>query len=849
MKDPKERGQGHVGTSPPAPGEVVMESLSEYLPEDKGEEQSQIDLLMAVMHKRLVTFHSGGGTGTPHGIQPQLQIPAERKIELQKAFILSLHYREREYRESAITSPYDKTFQWIFGDGPKRETARFPLWLRSDENLFWVTGKAGSGKSTLMKYVSDFRSRGEGAALCKSHLLEWAGASKLVTASFYFWASGSAVQGSQKAMFNSLLFQLLQESPDIIPQIAPAIWESACLFKTNFRGNWTESVLGELLYSAVKELSVRKVNTCLFIDGLDEFAGNKSGLISTIRKVSEIANIKLCVSSRPWVEFEDSFGRGPSLRVQDLTYPDIKHFVVSHFEQNEGFRRLKEREPGFSNKLMHQITDKSSGVFLWVRLAVESLLAGLSNDDRIQDLERRLQSLPPDLEQLFERILRDLDPFYFKHACQYFQLVLESNGSVDGLLLSFADEEDIDFAVRLPIRPLSKSRYLARVATLRRRLNSRCKGLLEISGRRGRVDFLHRTVKDFLVRPDVMSKINQELAGIDIHLQLCSASLSMLKTRETFPGFENRWKPIYRREYDDSRENVEWLESCLEAASKVTLDKESMIRIMRSLHRFTKEHPEIVRPGVYFWLDMTSWRLRFSEGSRHESFTGDPFLALVTRFGILDYLQVSLEPGAYSGLRYKITEPQHGSLVAITRKILSSSRPKSDEGYYPLLVEACLCPSPNPAVFKYLLDRGASYNRKMNTRYIVLVGKSQSHRFSLSGAPLLVIVVCAALVATISGSSSERRLTLWKGWAEVLRVFIKDGARLDESLVTKVTSKLNEMGRDRQRDLKNVDVGALLSTVSTRDYVTIDWWRLRYQMSSKSSDKDEDSDEDDSVMD
>jgi len=72
MKDPKERGQGHVGTSPPAPGEVVMESLSEYLPEDKGEEQSQIDLLMAAMHKRLVTFHSGGGTGTPHGIQPQL---------------------------------------------------------------------------------------------------------------------------------------------------------------------------------------------------------------------------------------------------------------------------------------------------------------------------------------------------------------------------------------------------------------------------------------------------------------------------------------------------------------------------------------------------------------------------------------------------------------------------------------------------------------------------------------------------------------------------------------------------------------------------------------------------------
>jgi len=141
-------------------------------------------------------------------------------------------------------------------------------------------------------------------------------------------------------MFNSLLFQLLQESPDIIPQIAPAIWESACLFKTNFRGSWTESVLGELLYSAVKELSMRKVNTCLFIDGLDEFAGNKSGLISTIRKVSEIANIKLRVSSRPWVEFEDSFGRGPSLRVQDLTYPDIKLRCIP-FRTKRGVQKVE----------------------------------------------------------------------------------------------------------------------------------------------------------------------------------------------------------------------------------------------------------------------------------------------------------------------------------------------------------------------------------------------------------------------------------------------------------------------------------------------------------------------------
>ncbi|KAK0747095.1 hypothetical protein B0T18DRAFT_429933 [Schizothecium vesticola] len=120
-------------------------------------------------------------------------------------------------------------------------------------------------------------------------------------------------------------------------------WESACLFDTPFPESWTEEGLRELLLDVVTELS-KEFKVCLFIDGLDEFSGDPEAVIAVIKRISHLP-VKICVSSRPWLEFESAFGRGPSLQVQDLTYPDIKHFVKSHFEKSEGFARLMMREP------------------------------------------------------------------------------------------------------------------------------------------------------------------------------------------------------------------------------------------------------------------------------------------------------------------------------------------------------------------------------------------------------------------------------------------------------------------------------------------------------------------------
>lgn len=113
---------------------------------------------------------------------------------------------------------------------------------------------------------------------------------------------------------------------------------------------------------------------------------------------------------------------------------------------------------------------------------VQSLLDGLSNADRMPDLIARLDALPPDLEDLYARLLNGLDAEYFKHACQLFRLVVDYDRP-SLLELYFADNEEDDSALRDKIQDLSLEQVMGRLEMMHRRLMSRCEGFLEIEDR------------------------------------------------------------------------------------------------------------------------------------------------------------------------------------------------------------------------------------------------------------------------------------------------------------------------------------------------------------------------------
>ena len=802
------------------PGKQMMDSLSRSLPEEA--EHHQLDLLRDEMQARLVALHSSTDNDAMVVAEPrQFQLPPARKAKLQADFTHSFNFREREFRESAISSPYDNTFLWMFNldtEDSARKNTGFRQWLASPSDcLYWVTGKPGAGKSTLMKYISDFRCNGEGAKLCRRFLAEGAGSSKIATASFYFWASGAKIQATQTALFRTLLFDLLRDPlrdptrPDLISRIAPVMWESACLLGTPFPRYWAEAELRDLLFRTIEQLSQDNTKVCLFIDGLDEFGGDPQTIISFVDKILKLPNVKLCVSSRPWVPFECAFRGASTLRVQDLTYPDIRYFTKSHFDKCEDFSRLMKREADYAAKLIDQVVEKSSGVFLWVRIVVASLITGLSNHDKVLDLQKRLDALPPELDDLYDKILDNIDPFYAARASQYFQLLLANDGSAEALLLSFADE-DKGFCLTLPLAILSRNEHSARLETLGRRLSGSCKGLLEI-GTNGRVSFLHRTVRDFLVKPE-----NQEKAGkarrdpdFDAHLQLCAGFYCLMKAAafstwaNSSPGdpdatdhltgaFQTPDSITKRNKKRGEEAVVKWFTECLKRASSVTVGKHDMINALDSLNHDLKALPRL-RKQLFAYVPLASKGITLSPYSpikRHGYFFGDlsvtsqpreldftsgydDLLPYAIRFGITDYVQAKAqsvtsnhENQLYNSVRARVRQLLHKRPIPPHRDHRGSFRTL-------LYLHACLADPPDPEMFKAFLGcHGASSKQhsvfSLANCLPLFCAITSAHSLVLDGLSVLEVTVGIALISSIAQQIPSAASREWRHWVPVLQL-------------------------------------------------------------------------------
>ncbi|CZR54196.1 uncharacterized protein PAC_04079 [Phialocephala subalpina] len=362
---------------------------------------------------------------------------------------------------------------------------------------------------------------------------------------------------------------------------------AGCVTETENIPHWSSFInwLLELTLAFETLLSDESQRFFFFIDGLDEFDGDCNEIAKFVLDHSTRSNVKMCVASRPWLVFEDAFQRRPSLRLEDLTIPDIKLFVSEKLRENNMFLVLERLQPQEARNLVVEVTEKASGVFLWVCLVVSSLLEGLRDGDSISDLQERLYLLPSNLEDLFSKILDRLNPSYFKQVSRLFQLVRASDESMSLLTLSFA-EDGFDAAMAAEVEPLPMVQLTYRAESMRRRLNSRCKGLLEAPVRKNSiladalVQYLHRTVKDFLNRSDIWEYIvsggNQPF---DPDPSLFGASLLHIKTMQTSAAvlynFQKLLEPCVKCsvkfENTKPKQHIDSLKELDRAASKLFL--------------------------------------------------------------------------------------------------------------------------------------------------------------------------------------------------------------------------------------------------------------------------------------
>jgi hypothetical protein len=621
------------------------------------------------------------------------------------------------------------------------------------------------------------------------HLRQWSGDQPLLVASFYFWAAGSKTQTSEEGLFRTLLYQIVNQAPGVLQYASPKRWEALCLFDDDPKA-FTEDELRLTLHRAIQHLSNVAMKLCLFIDGLDEFDGNHGDLIELVKKLISTPSVKVCVASRPWIVFEDAMNNKPSLRLEELTYNDIKKYVTARLSVDSNFSLLIKREFEFANKLLDRIVGKAGGVFLWVNLVVSSLLDGMKYGDRVSDLQRRLDSLPPDLEDLYDRILNNLEPFYFEHATQYFRLMAACHRPPPALTFLFADEESPAFALgSFKTNPVYSDSEL-QVETMRRRLNSRCKGLIEIGRQAPRdssfhtptVQYLHKTVKDYIEKPEIQRKLFADLKSpFDPHLRLCAAWLVWCKGM-----CMNESMPIGRkREY-----LVDPILLCMKHASRIAAENTPhVLQFLDELDRVTSHILQDIfkhHPRVPFCLEEEKTH------SMIEAFesTGKSFLSLAVKCGVVEYVKANAQPGGFvqestmkSGQQsHLVNQPllwPRSMIRFISWKSGLSARFLPEEKRRQLLQDATPSALPNASMVLVLLQKGADPNYP---------GPKEIHG-NLSGKTVWITTLAVVMVV-FSGQSwdPDGKTT----WLEIVRHMMAHGARIDKKTITLAFDLLSE---------------------------------------------------------
>ncbi|KAI0869460.1 hypothetical protein GGS24DRAFT_512070 [Hypoxylon argillaceum] len=119
----------------------------------------------------------------------QLRFTQVDQSTMREKILESLFFPDMHTRRYQIKEPTPGTLDWLFSSTHENldhgvTWSDFNQWLRKDTSTYWISGKAGSGKSTLMAHlVRDRRTRQE--------LNAWSSGHKLEVLSFFFWRAGS----------------------------------------------------------------------------------------------------------------------------------------------------------------------------------------------------------------------------------------------------------------------------------------------------------------------------------------------------------------------------------------------------------------------------------------------------------------------------------------------------------------------------------------------------------------------------------------------------------------------------------------------------------------------------------
>ncbi|KAF5231474.1 hypothetical protein FANTH_13386 [Fusarium anthophilum] len=424
-----------------------------------------------------------GIAGIREGSQACVQLSSDEQECLK-----SLSFPEQEHRYSEISYAND-TCDWLLED------YNYQKWMNTARGLFWIKGCPGTGKSTLMKFAADTMSRRKSVE---------------VVASFFIHGRGITLQQTPLGIFRALLNSLLLSFPTYLAELTEVFQDKQKRYgsyEQKHGWQWSEKelekFLSRLLIEGTKEMPV-----VIFIDALDESGDHAKNLLISLKSLVENAKregsmVRICFSSRHFpILGHETMAR---VYVEEKNDKDIRLVIEGRLKEIQPVERRRQIEK--------EILLKAHGGFQWAILITNMVLEEDVAGARTEDLLNIISTTPPDLDDLYDVILKGATRDKYKQMAKLFQWVVYAKRplSAQELREALATDKDMPYTTVLELR--SYGNWSDCVSQFEMRVRYISRGLIEFQNRdvyeqyepggeewSREAQFIHQSAADFVAQ-------------------------------------------------------------------------------------------------------------------------------------------------------------------------------------------------------------------------------------------------------------------------------------------------------------------------------------------------------------
>jgi len=387
-------------------------------------------------------------------------------------------------------SRVDGTCKWI------KTNALYDSWLRSHPRLLWLSGGPAKGKTMLSIFLAE-------------ELEQIARLSPNTLFLQYFCDNKDERRNTAVTIIRGLIYQLLQSPHELFGHILPCfkIQRESLFVNSSFETLWG-------IFESMVCDPVLGTTYCV-LDGLDEcdeaslkvLLEKFAALLSAKTRESLACHLKLIVVCRDFPDFiPELLSSFPRIRLDPDADTEINNdihlFIKAKVEELSRYRLYPETLRVHVEEVFR---DRAQGTFLWIGIVAKAL-----KKYKATEVEKALDLFPPGLDELYARILLQIDSGRREIAARILRWVVMAVRPLTLSELSIA----IETTVRSSVAAFDRDE-------MTRDQVSCCGYFLTIGA--DEVGLIHQSAKDYLLRktcdsnPELEAfRVKEEVANLEI---------------------------------------------------------------------------------------------------------------------------------------------------------------------------------------------------------------------------------------------------------------------------------------------------------------------------------------------